>query len=103
MIVEAIVTEANGKAECEAALEMTDRFIAKHGKTPKTLGADKGYDTGDTLIGLEARKIKPHIAMTSKTPANPETSAKKRRPGIRTEEKVSAQKKRCQEPNWQSV
>ena len=83
LIVESLVTEANGKAQCEAALEMADRFKSKHGKTLTTLGADKGYDSGATLIALEERKIKPHIAMTSKTPATPETSAKKRRPGIR--------------------
>lgn len=83
LIVEAMVTEANGTAECEAAMTMIDRFTSKHGKSPKTLGADKGYDNGETMIELEARNIEPHIAMTSKTPADPETSAKKRRPGIR--------------------
>ena len=83
LIVEAMVTQANGKAECDAALAMADRFTAKHGKTPTTLGADKGYDNGPILIELEQRKIEPHIAMTKKTPADPETSAKKRRPGIK--------------------
>lgn len=83
LIVESMVTEANGKAECDAAIEMADRFKSKHGKALTTLGADKGYDSGQTLIALEERKITPHIAMTSKTPANPETSAKKRRPGIK--------------------
>ena len=83
LIVESMVTEANGKAECEAALAMADRFKSKHGKSPATLGADKGYDNGPILIELEERKIEPHIAMTSKDPADPETSAKKRRPGIK--------------------
>ncbi|MBL8891864.1 MAG: IS5 family transposase [Planctomycetaceae bacterium] len=82
LIVEAMVTEANGKAEHEAAIEMADRFKSKHGKSPTTLGADKGYDNAQIMIELEERKIVPHIAMTSKDPADPETSAKKRRPGI---------------------
>lgn len=82
LIVEAMVTEANGKAEHQAALEMADRVKSKHGKSPTTLGADKGYDNARILIGLEERAIVPHIAMTSKDPADPETSAKKRRPGI---------------------
>lgn len=83
LIVEAMVTEANGKAECDAALAMADRFQAKHGQSPTTLGADKGYDNGSILIELETRKIEPHIAMTKKAPADPETSAAKRRPGIK--------------------
>lgn len=82
LIVETAVTEANGKAECEAAIAMADQFQAKHGKPPSTLGADKGYDNGAILIALEERDIEPHIAMTSKDPADPKTSAAKRRPGI---------------------
>ena len=83
LIVESLITEANGKAECEAAIEMADRFKSKHGKSLTTLGADKGYDSSETLIALEERKIEPHIAMTNKTPADPEMAAKNRRPGIR--------------------
>ena len=83
LIVESLVTEANGKAECDAAVEMADRFKSKHGKSLTTLGADKGYDSGETLIALEERDIESHIAMTNKTPADPEKAAKKRRPGIR--------------------
>ena len=40
-------TEANGTAERSTALGMVDELRSKHGRTPKTLGADKGYDCGE--------------------------------------------------------
>lgn len=74
LILEVAVTEANGTAERDAALEMIDRHRAKHGTDPKTLGADAGYDSGEFLLGLETRGIEPHVAMTSTAPADPETA-----------------------------
>lgn len=70
LIVEIAVTEANGTAEREAALEMLDRYRAKHGRSPKTVGADAGYAAGEFLLALEQRRIEPHIALTSKQPAD---------------------------------
>ncbi len=90
LIVETLVTEANGKAECNAAIAMADQYKAKHGKSPTTLGADKGYDNGEILMALEERNIEPHIAMTSKDPADPETSAPHRRPGIKARLRMKA-------------
>lgn len=46
LIVEVCVTEANGRAEKEAAIAMVDRYRTKHGRGPKTVGADAGYDSG---------------------------------------------------------
>lgn len=66
------VTEANGTAESEAAIDLIDRYRERHCGSPKTLGADKGYDNGPLLIKLEQRGIEPHIAMTSNAPADPE-------------------------------
>ncbi len=57
------VSEANGKAEPAAALEMVDRLATRHGKKPKTLGSDKGFDSGPYYLELEARGIEPHGAM----------------------------------------
>ncbi len=44
LVVDQRLTHATGKAEREAALEM---LAAQPGATPKTVGADKGYDTAD--------------------------------------------------------
>ena len=70
LILEIAVTEANGRAEREAALDMLDRYTGKHGRGPKTLAADAGYDSGEFLLALEQRLIEPHIAMTSTEPAD---------------------------------
>lgn len=74
LILEVTVTEANGTAEREAALEMLDSYRKKHGRGPKTVGADAGYDSGEFLLELETRGIEPHVAMTSTAPADPETA-----------------------------
>ena len=63
LIVGITATEASGTAERTAALEMVDALKAKHGRTPKTVGADKGYDSGEFLLELEARAIEPHVPL----------------------------------------
>lgn len=74
LIVEVAVTQAQGTAERDAALEMVDRYRLKHGRDPKTIGADAGYDSGSFLLALEERGIEPHVAMTSTEPADPKTA-----------------------------
>lgn len=78
LILEVCVTEANGTAERDAAIEMLDRYQEKHGRVPKTVGADAGYDSGPFLLELEERRIEPHVAMTSKAPADPVTAREDR-------------------------
>ncbi|MEW6748042.1 MAG: IS5 family transposase [Planctomycetota bacterium] len=60
LILDALVTEATGTAEREAALVLLDRR-----QTPRkrvTLGADKGYDTRAFVESLRQREVTPHIA-----------------------------------------
>lgn len=90
LIVETCVTEANGTAEREAALEMIGEYKRKHGRGPKTLGADAGYDAGEFLIDLEEEKITPHVAMKSHEPADPETARKDRRASIEARIRMKA-------------
>ncbi len=82
LIVEATVTEANGKAESDATVELVDRYIGKHGKIPKTVGADKGYDEGSLLREMEDRGIEPHFAMRNQQPADPEKARADRKANI---------------------
>jgi transposase len=63
LILGITVTEANGTAERLAALELVDGLQARHARTPKTLGSDKGYDSGQYYRDLEARGVEPHGAM----------------------------------------
>ena len=63
LILGITVTEANGTAERTAALDLVDRLKSEHGRVPKTLGSDKGYDGGEYYRGLETRGVEPHGAM----------------------------------------
>ena len=42
---------------------MLDTLHQRRGIKPKTLGADKGYDSGPLMIELEVRGVTPHVAM----------------------------------------
>jgi transposase len=72
LIVGVAVSEANGTAEREAALDLLTRVRRRHKLRPKTLGADKGYDAGAFLRGLERRKVTPHVPIV-KPPRDPKT------------------------------
>jgi len=59
--VDAEITEAHGKAEREAALEMVRRSTSPNERRV-TLGGDKGYDSGEFLVALVEEDVHPHIA-----------------------------------------
>ena len=58
LVVDVELTEANGRAEREAALRMVQRSTAGRA----TLGADRGYDTRGFVAGLRALGVTPHVA-----------------------------------------
>ncbi len=61
LIVQATLTEANGRAEREAAIRMIEHHAP--GSTCRlTLGADKGYDAKSFAAELRALNVTPHIA-----------------------------------------
>lgn len=57
LVVDAELTLATGRAEREAALRMAGSVAAG-----STIGADKAYDTADTVARLREIQITPHIA-----------------------------------------
>lgn len=59
LVVSAVVTHADGFGERAAALAMLDTLP---GKGPKSVGADKGYDTRDFIAGCRERGVTPHVA-----------------------------------------
>lgn len=88
LILTIAVTEANGKAEREATLDMLDRLKATHGREPVTLGGDKGYDDGEFFQILESRRIEPHIPLV-KAPVDPNSVKQKDRvPGIEARQRM---------------
>jgi hypothetical protein len=60
LVVDVEVTEANGRAEREAALKMLHR--TPRGQRRSTVGADKGYDTRDVVDGCRELNVTPHVA-----------------------------------------
>ncbi len=61
LVVDLRVAEANGYAEREVALEM----LAARGGSHRTVGGDKGYDTGDFVAGCRELGITPHVAQNN--------------------------------------
>jgi len=60
LIVDAMVTEADGTAERDAAMLMVYSRWKKH-RPISTLGGDKGYDTRDFVQVLREMEVRPHL------------------------------------------
>jgi len=62
LIINAMVTQADGHAEREAAKTMIAdaREVMPEGEI--TLGADKGYDAAEFIKALQDMKVTPHVA-----------------------------------------
>lgn len=65
-IVEAMLTQADGTAEADAAILMADAMRKKRRGQRFTLGADKAYDSRDLVGTLQAMHITPHVAQNNK-------------------------------------
>lgn len=59
MAVNGCVTQAEGRAEPQAALAMVEEIPGEH---RVTLGADKGYDSKEFVRELRDHQVTPHIA-----------------------------------------
>jgi transposase len=66
LIVDAMVTQADGTAERDAALLMVHRRWRKNRRSgprkPFSVGADKAYDTKDFVSTLRSMGVRPHVA-----------------------------------------
>lgn len=64
LVVNAMVTQADGFAEREAAKAMIwdARQATASADAEVTLGADKGYDAGEFIQALKDMKVTPHVA-----------------------------------------
>lgn len=64
LLIDLQASEATGTAERDAVPKLLDR--AKNRRFhPKTLGADKGYDTRDCVKTMRERKVTPHVAQNN--------------------------------------
>lgn len=62
LIVGAMVTQADGYAEREAAKSMIGDVRQANPQGEITLGADKGYDAVEFIQALQGMKVMPHVA-----------------------------------------
>jgi hypothetical protein len=60
LIVDAMVTEADGTAERDAAMLMVYARWKKR-RPISSLGADKGYDTRDFVRAMREMNVRPHV------------------------------------------
>lgn len=67
LIVDAMVTEADGHAERDAALLMVPER-RRRGERIQTVAADKGYDTRDFVETLRAMGVRPHVSQNLRRP-----------------------------------
>ena len=65
LIVDAMVTEADGKAEADAALLMAHNRQTQLPSGRITLGADKAYDQGELVRTLREMAVTPHVAQNN--------------------------------------
>jgi transposase len=61
IIVGADVGEPDRKTDCEKGLEQIRRIPFAFGIKPESLGADKGYATGEFIDTLVKERVEPHI------------------------------------------
>lgn len=64
LLVDFAVTEANGRAERDAAVAMLNASVP--GGRRITLGADRGYDAKEFVERLREQDVTPHIAQQSR-------------------------------------
>lgn len=93
LIVNAMVTPADGHGERLAAMVMAERVPGRH---RITVAADKGYDTRDLVAGLRAMDVTPHVAQHTRGRRSAIDARTTRHPGYA----VSQQKRKLVEQGF---
>jgi IS5 family transposase len=65
LLVDFHVTQATGTAERDAVPDLLDE-ARERGFRPRTLGADKNYDTRACVAAVRQREVTPHVAQNTK-------------------------------------
>ena len=65
LLVDFHVTQATGTAERDLVPVLLDE-ARERGFRPRTLGADKSYDTRECVAAMRKRKVTPHVAQNTK-------------------------------------
>jgi IS5 family transposase len=64
LLVDFQLSQASGTAERDAVAELIEQ-ARERGFHPRTLGADKSYDTRDCVAELRRRQVTPHVAQNT--------------------------------------
>jgi len=64
LLVDLLITEASGTAERDAVPRLLDG-AKERGFRPKTLGADKNYDTQSCVADIRERGVTPHVTQNT--------------------------------------
>jgi transposase len=104
LIVDVEITEANGRAERDAALAMMRRARRRHELAISTLAADKGYDAGAFLLAVEEEGVTPMVpvregVIRQRTPEADARRRARRRAGTRSY-RISQRRRKLVEENF---
>ena len=80
-----MVTEATGRAERQAAVELLSR---RRGVVRLTLGGDKNYDTRAFVSQCRKMKVTPHVAQNTKGRSSAIDGRATRHPGYAISQRV---------------
>lgn len=103
LVIDVAVSEANGRSEREEALVMLRRSRKRHRLRPRTLAADKGYDSGPFLQELEGEEgVVPLVptrrgVIRSKAAAGKARKRARRRQRTKRYQQAQRTRKRCEE------
>jgi transposase len=87
LLVDFAVTGATGTAERDAAPRMLDQ-ARERGFRPRTVGADKQYDTAAFVRDMRARRITPHVARNTTNRASAIDGRTTSHPGYAVSQRV---------------
>jgi hypothetical protein len=93
LIVDMELTQADGYAERDAAMEMLGRLPARRRR--RTVAADKAYDTRDFVANARNAGFTPHVAQNATNRRSAIDGRTTRHPGHRTSMRI---RKRIEEP-----
>ena len=92
LVVNAKVTQATGKAEREAAVDLVD---ALGGTDRITLGADKNYDTKGFVDDMRKMTVTPHVAQNDTNRSSAIDGRTTRHPGYLTSQTIGKRIEEC--------
>ena len=92
LVVNAKVTQATGKAEREAAIDLVE---ALGGTDRITLGADKNYDTKDFVENMREMMVTPHVAQNDSNRSSAIDGRTTRHPGYLTSQTIRKRIEEC--------